>query len=226
MDLTCKRNHLGDYLRFRRQSYSKVRTENGRTGEVKAELKGPREEQNDATEQLNLRRGIGSLWEMIQYAQTREQRYLPSVAVSWVVRPQLGELPCWLKPFLTLPGKYSLFPSFSHLVPALKILPSQQSPGYMPLPPLYTVTTQWTVFISSSCMGHLPTPHSVYLCHSIYYKQVKKASPNSPNGWASPLSWTLGPSLGPKITEVCVYTGPTLSAECLAKAWWKAVNGN
>lgn len=61
MDLTCKRNHLGDYLRFRRQSYSKVRTENGRTGEVKAELKGPREEQNDAREQLNLRRGIGSL---------------------------------------------------------------------------------------------------------------------------------------------------------------------
>ena len=61
MDLTGKQNYLGDYLRFRRQSYSKVRTENGRTGEMKAELRRPREEQNDAREQLNLRRGIGSL---------------------------------------------------------------------------------------------------------------------------------------------------------------------
>lgn len=61
MVLTCKQTYLGDYLRFRRESYSKVRTENGRTGEMKAELKGPREEQNDAREQLNLRRGNGSL---------------------------------------------------------------------------------------------------------------------------------------------------------------------
>lgn len=55
-------NLPGDYLRFRRESYSKVRTENGRTGEMKAELKGPREEQNDAREHsLHLRRGNGSL---------------------------------------------------------------------------------------------------------------------------------------------------------------------
>lgn len=163
---------------------------------------------------------------MIQYAQTREQRYLPSVAVSWVVRPQLGELPCWLEPFLTLPGKYSLFPSFAHLVPALKILPSQQSPGYIPLPPLQLSPHNGLSLFHPVGWATFQLLHSVYLCNSIYYKQVKKASPNSPNGWASPLSWTLGPSLGPKITVVCVYTGPTLSAECLAKAWWKAVNGN
>ena len=35
-----------------------------------------------------------------------------------------------------------------------------------------------------------------------------------------------GPSLGPEITVVCVYPIPPCSAQCLAKAWWKAVNGN
>lgn len=55
---------------------------------------------------------------------------------------------------------------------------------------------------------------------------MKKVSPNSPNGCTPPLSWMPGPSLGPEITVVCVYPTPPCSAQCLAKAWWKAVNGN
>lgn len=169
VDLTGKQNYLGDYLRFRRQSYSKVRTENGRTGEMKAELKRPREEQNDARDQLNLRRGIGSLWEIIQYAQTREQSYLPSVAGSWVVWPQLGELPWRLEPFLTLLESIPCFqalltwflPLESYQVCQVQAtchrLPCMLSPhnGLSLFHPVGWITFQLL--------------HSRSICHSIYY---------------------------------------------------------
>ena len=193
---------------------------------MKAELKGPREEQNDARGQLNLRRGIGSLWEIIQYAQTREQSYLPSVAGSWVVRPQLGELPCRLEPFLTLPGKYSLFPSFAHLVPALRILPSLQGPGYMPPPPPvcchHTMDCLYFIQLDGSSSNSFILCNSVTACTTTRWKK----SPPTPQMDGPLPSPECLPSLGPEITVACVYPTPPCSAECLAKAWWKAVNGN